>query len=212
MFPGILFRPTTRISNRKNYQDKFIDQQKLSNWKGIHEFWRNRTQKVLGRIEISPKLIPSESVLAQVMAMKQRRFGVYNMSTFRSCGICILVLCNLGCRMRNILPWTRALKHVSLEAFECSRKRCETFWVVNTSWSNYSDLTRPHPKWRFSKGNTLISGKSRLVKYYNLARHFYKNVCFSNLPEGVVLRFPIKYHYLRWRSSSFVSPSFQVKQ
>ena len=38
-------------------------------------------------------------------------------------------------------------------------------------WSNYSDLTRPHPKWWFSKGNPLISGKSRLVKYYNLARN-----------------------------------------
>ncbi len=37
-------------------------------------------------------------------------------------------------------------------------------------WSNYSDLTRPHPKWWFSKGNPFISGKSRLVKYYNLAR------------------------------------------
>ena len=36
--------------------------------------------------------------------------------------------------------------------------------------SNYSDLTRHHPKWWFSKGNPLISGKSRLVKYYNLAR------------------------------------------
>ena len=38
-------------------------------------------------------------------------------------------------------------------------------------WSNYSDLTRPHPKWWFSKGNPLISGKSRVVKYYNLARY-----------------------------------------
>ena len=28
-------------------------------------------------------------------------------------------------------------------------------------WSNYSDLTRPHPKWWFSKGIPLISGKSR---------------------------------------------------
>ena len=37
-------------------------------------------------------------------------------------------------------------------------------------WSNYSDLTRPHPKWWFSKGHPLISGKSRLVKYYNLTR------------------------------------------
>ena len=38
-------------------------------------------------------------------------------------------------------------------------------------WSNYSDLTRPHPKWWFSKGNPRISRKSRLVKYYNLARY-----------------------------------------
>ena len=37
-------------------------------------------------------------------------------------------------------------------------------------WSNYSDLTRPHPKWWFSNGNPLISGKSGLVKYYHLAR------------------------------------------
>ena len=33
-------------------------------------------------------------------------------------------------------------------------------------WSNYSDLTRPHPKWWFSKRNALLSGKSRLAKYY----------------------------------------------
>ena len=38
-------------------------------------------------------------------------------------------------------------------------------------WSNYSDLTRPHPKWWFSEGNPLISGKSGLVKYDNLARY-----------------------------------------
>ena len=40
----------------------------------------------------------------------------------------------------------------------------------NLIWSNYSDLARPHSKWWFSKGNPFISGKSRLVKYYNLAR------------------------------------------
>ena len=37
-------------------------------------------------------------------------------------------------------------------------------------WSNYSDLTRPHPKWWFSREHPLISGKPRSVKYYNLAR------------------------------------------
>ena len=35
--------------------------------------------------------------------------------------------------------------------------------------SNYSDLTRPHPKRWFSKGNPLISAIPRLVKYYRLA-------------------------------------------
>ena len=43
-------------------------------------------------------------------------------------------------------------------------------------WSNYSDLTRPiSPKWWFTKGIPLISGKSRLVKYYLVehAAHFY---------------------------------------
>ena len=44
-------------------------------------------------------------------------------------------------------------------------------------WSNYSDLTRPHPKWWFSKGIPLISGKSRLVKYYNLARNIDRYCC-----------------------------------
>ena len=48
-------------------------------------------------------------------------------------------------------------------------------------WSNYSDLTRPHSKWWFSRGNLLISGKSRLVKYYNLAR----NIVLKGLkPQG----------------------------
>ena len=37
--------------------------------------------------------------------------------------------------------------------------------TVSYFWSNYSDLTRPHPKWWCSKGHPLISGKSRLVKY-----------------------------------------------
>ena len=40
-------------------------------------------------------------------------------------------------------------------------------------WSNYSDLTRPHSKWWFSKGNPLNSGKARLVKYYNLIIYIY---------------------------------------
>ena len=35
---------------------------------------------------------------------------------------------------------------------------------------------QPHPKWWFSKGNPLISGKPRLVKYYNLARKHRRDI------------------------------------
>ena len=38
--------------------------------------------------------------------------------------------------------------------------------IITTS----HDLTPNGSKWWFSKGNPLISGKPRLVKYYNLAR------------------------------------------
>ena len=49
------------------------------------------------------------------------------------------------------------------------RKVFALFLLIGILWSNYSDLTRPHPKWWFSKGNPLISGKPRLVKYNTLA-------------------------------------------
>ena len=60
-------------------------------------------------------------------------------------------------------------------------------------YPNYSDLTRPHLKWWFSKGNLLISGKSRLVKYYNLARYILyhqvgretSNMCYFN-PDDLI--------------------------
>ena len=54
-------------------------------------------------------------------------------------------------------------------------------------WSNYSDLTRPHPKWWFRKGSPLISGKSRLVKYNNLARWYGFWRIFSN-PAAVGMK------------------------
>ena len=54
--------------------------------------------------------------------------------------------------------------------------------------SNYSDLTRPSsPKWWFSKGNPLISGKSRLVKHYNLARYHILSKFGFHLPRFAVL-------------------------
>ena len=57
-------------------------------------------------------------------------------------------------------------------------------------WSNYSDLTRPHPKWWFSKGMLLISGKSRLVKYYNLARRMVTPLHPWNVCIPLVLQIP----------------------
>ena len=56
-------------------------------------------------------------------------------------------------------------------------------------WSNYSDLTRPHPKWWFSKGNPLISGKSRLVKYYTgwwLQRFFIFTPIWGRFPTWLI--------------------------
>ena len=54
-------------------------------------------------------------------------------------------------------------------------------YVYTYIWSNYSDLTRPHTKWWFSKGNPLISGKPRLVKYYNLARYIKTYISWKSL-------------------------------
>ena len=42
--------------------------------------------------------------------------------------------------------------------------RKENTEVYDIIWSNHSELTRPHPKWWFGKGDPLIPGKSRLVK------------------------------------------------
>ena len=69
--------------------------------------------------------------------------------------------------------------------FEAAREthKKKTSDLVKAIWSNYSDLTRPHPKWWFSKGIPPISGKSRLVKYYNLVRGhhvFYEHVFWKS--------------------------------
>jgi len=62
---------------------------------------------------------------------------------------------------------------ISLQEAAKGLQEAEESWAKKNKtsiWSNYSDLTRPHPKWWFSKGNPLNSGKPRLVKHYNLAR------------------------------------------
>ena len=50
---------------------------------------------------------------------------------------------------------------------------CKKKHIFGYIWSLASDLTRPKTtqKVAFRKGNPLISGKSRLVRYYILARY-----------------------------------------
>ena len=60
------------------------------------------------------------------------------------------------------------------------RYRCVLYYI----WSKYSDLTRPHPKWWFSKENPLISGKPGLMKYYYLARLYVYIYILHMIQEG----------------------------
>jgi len=72
------------------------------------------------------------------------------------------------------LSWQKdALKvqcHSDISVTKVLDMECLSVGLITFTWSNYSDLRRPHPKWWFSKGNPFISGISRLVKYYNLTR------------------------------------------
>ena len=53
-------------------------------------------------------------------------------------------------------------------------------------------FVREIPKWWFSKGNPLISGKSRLVKYYNLARLLDFILFFFRSAPSLKLTYPLK--------------------
>ncbi len=87
--------------------------------------------------------------------------------------------------------WSRCAAQWCKARMERKGFRIGFRYVYGSFWSNYSDLTRPHPKWWFSKGNPLISGKSRLVKYYNLPRSFSQIVCKTNHLGNIG-----KYHFL----------------
>ncbi len=75
-------------------------------------------------------------------------------------------------------------------------------------WAIYNDISRGHPKWWFTKGNSLISGKSRLVKYYNLARWDTRTgeiVSIHSTCLGKRFWFPIEIQELmRWSPSQFI--------
>ena len=58
--------------------------------------------------------------------------------------------------------------YVNITYIEFLKMYLKSIWDSHIIWSNYSDLTRPHPKWWFSKGNPLISGKSSLANYYSI--------------------------------------------
>ena len=58
----------------------------------------------------------------------------------------------------------------------CLRRSVTVFgkgYLASYIWSNYSDLTRTHPKY-------LISGKSRLVKYYSNLARLYGTIIVEN--------------------------------
>ena len=63
--------------------------------------------------------------------------------------------------------WNEVELHSEIPEIPMANPTTKCFGITYV-WSNYSDLTRPHPKWWFSKGNPLISGKPRLVKYYSM--------------------------------------------
>ncbi len=58
-------------------------------------------------------------------------------------------------------------------------------WRSNIVWSNYCDLTRPGPPHvgLVREMGPLISGKSRLVKYYNLASNIVFNIEISSTQQ-----------------------------
>ena len=100
-----------------------------------------------------------------------------------------------------VSPSTKSLGHWGFRTIPTIKK---TSWHIQyiainqlvflpSTWPNYSDLTRPHPKLWFSKRIPVISGKSRLVKYYNLARSTIKqpvNILPStNLNLGIFSKF-----------------------
>ena len=79
--------------------------------------------------------------------------------------------------------------------------------AVSYIYPNYSDLTRPHPKWRCGRGTPpttgLISGKSRLVKYYISARFEFKQVLVVLLKLNIFNKVKL--------SSSFNNPEKHFK-
>ncbi len=87
---------------------------------------------------------------------------------------CMMVLEGHGPRGKTwyhgCVPVWVIFKYLKIMNLELPSSDFSLWQIMKLVWSNYSDLTRPHSKWWFSKGNSLISRKSRLVKYYNLAR------------------------------------------
>ena len=93
------------------------------------------------------------------------------------------------------LPLFQLLNLLMHWCYHHQESSCWLSFLYIYIWSNYSDLTRPHPKWWFSKGNPLISGKSRLVKYYNLARYIHPGKLTYPLKiDGwkMMMHFPLK--------------------
>ena len=88
--------------------------------------------------------------------------------------------------------------------FAATRNAVLTY--ITLIWSNYSDVTRPHPKMQLRKGNPLISGKSRLVKYYSLARLMFFLVGWHRSEDYVTMSPKRKKTCMRKRVLAFWMP------
>ena len=74
------------------------------------------------------------------------------------------------------------------------RKGTQQKEIWNASDSSGQIIATSHDltlRWWFSKGNPLISGKSRLVKYCNLARFFLSPLPLCHLPTACYLSWPL---------------------
>ena len=68
-----------------------------------------------------------------------------------------------GCMVKQ-RAWETTTSSTRLDGWNCCRRRDLSHW--QNVGSSYNNLSRGHLKWWFSEMGPLISGKSRLVKYY----------------------------------------------
>ena len=100
---------------------------------------------------------------------------------------------SLGILMLSCWPECCGWKHRCLMGVRKMRI-CGRYMYRYIIWSNYSDLTRPHPKWWFSKINSLFQGN---LGWWNIIP-FGQNIIRSN-------RLITSFHCKLWGNCCFFS-------